>query len=386
MGVTDPLSLADYEAHEGWAGLRARAATRRPRRSCSRCSTPACAGAAARPSRPASSGRPCCRPPAAQKYVVCNADEGDSGTFSDRMTDGGRPVHADRGHGHRRRWRSARRRATSTSAPSTRTRSPRMNEAIARATAAGFLGDSVCGSGRAFHLQVRKAAGAYVCGEETAMLESIEGKRGIVRAKPPLPAHRRACSASPPSSTTSSAWPACRSSWRAARRSTATSAWAARAARCRSSWPATSSTAAWSRRPSALTLRELLYDFGGGTPQRPADQGGAGGRPAGRLCARVAVGPAAGLRGLCRHRRGGGPRRHRGARRHGRHGQAGALRDGVLRARDLRQVHALPHRLDARRRGHRPHHRPTRTGRSRSSCCATCATPCCTARCARWAA
>jgi formate dehydrogenase iron-sulfur subunit len=63
-----------------------------------------------------------------------------------------------------------------------------MREAIALATQAGFLGSKVCGSGHAFELEVRKAAGAYVCGEETAMLESIEGKRGIVRAKPPLPA------------------------------------------------------------------------------------------------------------------------------------------------------------------------------------------------------
>lgn len=63
-----------------------------------------------------------------------------------------------------------------------------LNDAIARAEAAGFLGGDVLGSGRAFHLQVRKAAGAYVCGEETALLESLEGKRGIVRAKPPLPA------------------------------------------------------------------------------------------------------------------------------------------------------------------------------------------------------
>jgi formate dehydrogenase iron-sulfur subunit len=63
-----------------------------------------------------------------------------------------------------------------------------MNQAIVRAEAAGFVGANVCGSGQAFHLEVRKAAGAYVCGEETAMLESIEGKRGVVRAKPPLPA------------------------------------------------------------------------------------------------------------------------------------------------------------------------------------------------------
>jgi formate dehydrogenase iron-sulfur subunit len=63
-----------------------------------------------------------------------------------------------------------------------------MNTAINLAQAAGYLGDNVLNSGKAFHLHVRKAAGAYVCGEETAMLESIEGKRGIVRAKPPLPA------------------------------------------------------------------------------------------------------------------------------------------------------------------------------------------------------
>jgi formate dehydrogenase iron-sulfur subunit len=67
-----------------------------------------------------------------------------------------------------------------------------LNEAIARATEAGFLGNKdgkgVLGSGQAFHLEVRKGAGSYVCGEETAMLESIEGKRGVVRAKPPIPA------------------------------------------------------------------------------------------------------------------------------------------------------------------------------------------------------
>jgi formate dehydrogenase iron-sulfur subunit len=63
-----------------------------------------------------------------------------------------------------------------------------MREAVRRATDAGFLGASVCGSAHALLLEVRKAAGSYVCGEETAMLESIEGKRGIVRAKPPLPA------------------------------------------------------------------------------------------------------------------------------------------------------------------------------------------------------
>jgi formate dehydrogenase iron-sulfur subunit len=124
---------------------------------------------------------------AGQKYVVCNADEGDSGTYSDRMTMEGDPfmliegmaiaalaVGATQGYVY---IRSEYPHAIGV-----------INEAIARAEAAGYLGPNVCASGQAFHLHVRKAAGSYVCGEETAMLESIEGKRGIVRAKPPLPA------------------------------------------------------------------------------------------------------------------------------------------------------------------------------------------------------
>src|SRR5258706_10578935 len=186
MGVTDPLSLADYEAHEGWAGLRAAIALPgativqhvldsglRGR------------GGAAFPT--GIKWKTVAATQAAQKYVVCNADEGDSGTFSDRMTMEGDPymliegmtiaglaVGATRGVVY---IRSEYPDAIAT-----------MKEAIARADAATFLGVNVLGSGRDFHLEVRKAAGAYVCGEETAMLESIEGKRGIVRAKPPLPA------------------------------------------------------------------------------------------------------------------------------------------------------------------------------------------------------
>jgi formate dehydrogenase iron-sulfur subunit len=63
-----------------------------------------------------------------------------------------------------------------------------LDTAIERAWAAGYLGDSVLGSGRAFLLEVRLGAGAYICGEETALLESLEGRRGMVRPKPPLPA------------------------------------------------------------------------------------------------------------------------------------------------------------------------------------------------------
>jgi formate dehydrogenase iron-sulfur subunit len=186
MGITDPLSLADYEAHGGWAGLRAALAKdgaavvdevlQSGLRGRGGAAFPA--GIKWKTVRAAK---------ADQKYVVCNADEGDSGTYSDRMTMEGDPfmliegmtiaalaVGATQGYVY---IRSEYPHAIAV-----------MNEAIARAEAAGYLGANVCASGQAFHLHVRKAAGSYVCGEETAMLESIEGKRGIVRAKPPLPA------------------------------------------------------------------------------------------------------------------------------------------------------------------------------------------------------
>src|SRR5581483_1287832 len=88
-----------------------------------------------------------------------------------------------------------------------------------------------------------------------------------------------------------------------------------------------------------------------------ADPRGAGRRPAGRLPPGRSAQYQDGLRGPGRRQGYARPWRHRGVRRHGRYGRAGALRDGVLRRRKLRQVHALPHRLDPRRRGDRPDHR-----------------------------
>lgn len=186
VGITDPLSLADYQAHEGFAGLRKALAMS----SSDIVQTVLDSGLRGRGGAAFPAGikwRTVAQAQAVQKYVVCNADEGDSGTFSDRMvleddpymliegmTIAGLAVGASEGYIY---IRSEYPHAVAV-----------MNEAIARATAAGFLGDDILGSGRTFRLQVRKAAGAYVCGEETAMLESIEGKRGVVRAKPPLPA------------------------------------------------------------------------------------------------------------------------------------------------------------------------------------------------------
>ena len=122
-----------------------------------------------------------------QKYIVCNADEGDSGTFADRlvmeadpyqliegMIVAGLAVGATQGYIYLRSEYPVAHKL--------------LNIAIDRAMAANFLGDNIQGSGKTFYLEVRLGAGAYICGEETSLLESLEGKRGMVRAKPPLPA------------------------------------------------------------------------------------------------------------------------------------------------------------------------------------------------------
>jgi formate dehydrogenase iron-sulfur subunit len=122
-----------------------------------------------------------------RKYVVCNADEGDSGTFADRMLMEGDPftliegmIIAGLATGASRGFVYIR----SEYPHAFRT----VQRAIEIARAGGWLGADVAGSGRAFELEARLGAGAYICGEETSLLESLEGRRGQVRAKPPLPA------------------------------------------------------------------------------------------------------------------------------------------------------------------------------------------------------
>ena len=185
-GVTDPLSLDDYRAHGGYRGLdNALAAgpaeiveivTRSGLRG---------RGGAAFPT--GIKWRTVRETTAEQKYIVCNADEGDSGTFADRMlmecdpyaliegmTIAGLGVGATQGFIY---IRSEYPLAIAT-----------LEVAIERARAAGYLGASVAGSKLGFDLAIRKGAGAYICGEETSLLESLEGKRGMVRYRPPLPA------------------------------------------------------------------------------------------------------------------------------------------------------------------------------------------------------
>ncbi len=186
MGVTDPLSLRDYEAHGGLAGLR-RALELPVQDIIQQVLDSGLRGRGGAAFPAGIKWKTVAGAQATQKYVCCNADEGDSGTYSDRMVMEGDPfmlvegmaiagiaTGATQGYVY---VRSEYPHAIDT-----------LNKAIERARAAGWLGTDILGTGRSFDLEVRKAAGAYVCGEETAMLESLEGKRGIVRAKPPLPA------------------------------------------------------------------------------------------------------------------------------------------------------------------------------------------------------
>jgi formate dehydrogenase iron-sulfur subunit len=185
-GITDPLSLGDYAAEGGWRGLD-KALALAPRQIVETVLESGLRGRGGAGFPTGIKWRTVLDAPAAQKYIVCNADEGDSGTFADRMLMEGDPfvliegmiiaglaVGATQGYVY---IRSEYPHAFKT-----------FSHAIELAEAAGYLGASVKGSGRAFRLEARLGAGAYICGEETSLLESLEGKRGQIRPKPPLPA------------------------------------------------------------------------------------------------------------------------------------------------------------------------------------------------------
>jgi formate dehydrogenase iron-sulfur subunit len=185
-GVTDPLSLEDYRAYQGMKGLE-KAVAMAPLDIVAQVTESGLRGRGGAGFPTGIKWKTVADAVADQKYIVCNADEGDSGTFADRMIMEGDPfvliegmaiaglaVGATKGFIY------------------TRSEYPHaikvMEQAIEIARRNGIIGPSVLGSGRSFDLEVRMGAGAYVCGEETSLLNSLEGKRGTVRAKPPLPA------------------------------------------------------------------------------------------------------------------------------------------------------------------------------------------------------
>jgi formate dehydrogenase iron-sulfur subunit len=187
-GVVDPRSVSNYRAFGGYKGL-ARALTLGPDGILADVTASGLRGRGGAGFPTGIKWKTVAQASAEQKYIVCNADEGDSGTFADRMIMEGDPfvviegmtiagiaVGATKGYIY---IRSEYPHAVEA-----------MNAAIMAARRARYLGAGIGDSSHSFDLEVRVGAGAYVCGEETSLLESLEGRRGIVRAKPPLPAHK----------------------------------------------------------------------------------------------------------------------------------------------------------------------------------------------------
>jgi formate dehydrogenase iron-sulfur subunit len=186
-GIVDPLSMEDFRAHGGLAGLR-RALELGPARIVEEVTKSGLRGRGGAGFPTGIKWKTTAEAAGTQKYIVCNADEGDSGTYADRMLMEGDPFTLIEGMA-----------IAGIAAGATKgfvyTRSEyphavaNFDAALAIARHEGLLGESVLGSDAAFDIEQRVGGGAYVCGEETSLLESLEGKRGQVRAKPPLPAH-----------------------------------------------------------------------------------------------------------------------------------------------------------------------------------------------------
>jgi len=186
VGLTDPLSIQDYIDHDGFRGLK-RALAMEPAAVVTEVTASGLRGRGGAAFPAGIKWKTVLGTASAQKYIVCNADEGDSGTFSDRMVMEGDPfvliegmtiaglaTGATQGFIYLRWEYPDAHRA--------------LNAAIAAAYEHHYLGEDIQGSGQRFDLEVRLGAGAYICGEETSLLESLEGKRGQIRFKPPLPA------------------------------------------------------------------------------------------------------------------------------------------------------------------------------------------------------
>jgi formate dehydrogenase iron-sulfur subunit len=185
-GITDPLSLDDYKAHGGLVGLK-RAVTMTPAEIVKEVTDSGLRGRGGAGFPTGIKWKTVLDTNADRKYIVCNADEGDSATFADRMIMEGDPFVLIEGMAIA---------GIATGATKgfvyIRSEYPHavraMEKAVGIARRAGVLGLTVLGSPNAFDIEIRMGAGAYVCGEETSLLNSLEGKRGVVRAKPPLPA------------------------------------------------------------------------------------------------------------------------------------------------------------------------------------------------------
>ena len=185
-GIIDPLSIDDYRAHGGFDGFL-RALDIGSSDTLNEVSTSGLRGRGGAGFPTGIKWKTAADADGDQKYIACNADEGDSGTFSDRilmesdpftMLEGmliaGFAVGASRGYIYLR-----------SEYPLVQSV---LDEALSIARNEGWLGENIQGSNFDFDIELHIGAGSYICGEETAMLESLEGKAGLIRFKPPLPA------------------------------------------------------------------------------------------------------------------------------------------------------------------------------------------------------
>jgi formate dehydrogenase iron-sulfur subunit len=172
-GIVDPLSVTDYRSHGGFAGLE-RALSMTPAEICAEVTDSGLRGRGGAGFPTGIKWRTVLDAAGPLKFICCNADEGDSGTFADRMIMEGDPFRLIEG--------------MTIAALAVEATEGFVYIRSEYPHAAETMGRGIHGSDRDFHLEVRLGAGAYICGEETSMLESLEGKRGLVRAKPPLPA------------------------------------------------------------------------------------------------------------------------------------------------------------------------------------------------------
>ncbi len=350
-GVVDPASVADYVAHGGYQGLR-RALSMAPEAIVKAVLDSGLRGRGGAAFPTGIKWKTVLEQKTPQKFVTCNADEGDSGTFSDRMLMEGDPlcliegmtiagvaVGATQGYIYLRAEYPHAYRA--------------LNTAIAAAYQTRYLGSDVLGSGKRFDLEVRLGAGAYVCGEETSMLESLEGKRGEVRVRPPLPAIKGVFGQPTIVNNvmTYGSVPTILHQGAEFYKDFGTG-------RSRGTLPlqlaGNIKRGGLIERAFGVSLREVLYDYGGGSatgrPIRAVQVGGPLGAyiPASQFDVLIDYEALAGIGALLGH---GGIVVFDDTVDMAPHGP---LCDGVLRGGVLRQVHALPDRLNARRRSDRP--------------------------------
>ncbi len=301
------------------------------------------------------------------KYIVCNADESEPGTFKDHLLMERNPHLLVEGCligcyaiGSKAAYIYIRGEFYHLF--------PAMQKAIDDARQAGLVGKNILGSGFDCEVYLHRGAGAYEAGEETALLESLEGKRAQPRFKPPFPAVEGAwgCPTAVNNVETLCNVPLVM---------TRGAEWYASLGPEKNGGPKMFCVSGQVKRPGVfeapmkVTLKELIYDYAGGPLRRPVDQG----RDSRRL---VGADPAAGSTRHPRQLRRRGQGRvaarlggHHGARRHGRHGVARRQPAALLPPRVVRQVHALP-------RGHRlavsppaPHAERRRARRRTSRCC-----------------